>query len=308
MMDQTKPFFRAINELCEEMNIEISEYSFGLIKQLKRDGKIRSLVRYKLDLNSGTACDIANDKYATYEILKANKVPIIEHTMIFNPKTRKDYVTALDLQIAKALFNKYNRKMVIKANNSYQGKEVFLIDEEAMVEKTILDIFNRNNDSLSLCPFENLKNEYRVIVLDNECLFSYKKDKPVIKGDGKKSISDYLIDLKIEKPDKNLDLDYIPKQGEEVELNWKFNLSGGATPQKITDTALKYEIEKIAIQAAKAINIKFASVDIVENTNKELKVMEINATVCMNKFSENYENGYEISKEIYRKALEKCFE
>lgn len=307
-MDQTKPFFRVITELCEEMNIEISEYSFGLIKQLKKDGKIRNLVRYKLDLNSGTSCDIANDKYATFEILKSNKVPIIEHTMIFNPKTRKDYVTALDLQIAKALFNKYNRKMVIKANNSYQGKEVFLITEEDMVEKTILDVFNRNNDSLSLCPFENLKNEYRVIVLDNECLFSYKKDKPVVIGDGVKSISDFLIDLKIEKPDKNLDMDYIPKIGEEVELNWKFNLSGGAVPKEIDNMNSKLEIEKIALMAAKAINIRFASIDIVENTNNEFKVMEINATVCMNKFSENFENGYEISKEIYRKALEKCFE
>lgn len=307
-MDQTKPFFRIINELCEEMGIEISEYSFGLIKQLKKNGRIRNLVRYKLDLNSGTSCDIANDKYATYEILKSNNVPIIEHTMIFNPKTRKDYVTALDLQIAKALFNKYNRKMVIKANNSYQGKEVFLIKEEDMVEKTILDIFNRNNDSLSLCPFENLKNEYRVIVLDNECLFSYKKDKPIVIGDGNKSIADFLIDLKIEKPDSNLDLDYIPKNGEEVELNWKFNLSGGAKPKEITDKILKCEIEKIAILAAKAINIRFASIDIVENTNNELKVMEINATVCMNKFSENYENGYGISKELYRKALIKCFE
>ena len=39
-MDQAKPFFRVINELCEEMGIEISEYSFGLIKQLKKYQKI----------------------------------------------------------------------------------------------------------------------------------------------------------------------------------------------------------------------------------------------------------------------------
>lgn len=307
-MDKDKPFFKAIEELCDEMNIEISEYSFGLIKQLKKDGKIRNLVRYKLDLNSGTACDIANDKYASYEILRSNKVPIIEHTMIFNPKTRKDYVTPLDLEIAKTLFKKYNRKMVIKANCSYQGKEVFLVNEEDLIEKTILDIFSRNNDSLSLCPFENLKNEYRVIVLDNECLFSYKKEKPVVVGDGIKSIGEFLAELEIEKPDKNLDIDYIPEKGEKVELNWKFNLSGGAYPKEIDDKNSKFKIENIALMAAKAINIRFASVDIVENMDGEFKVMEVNATVCMNKFSKMFENGYEISKEIYRKALKKCFE
>lgn len=307
-MDKEKPFFKIIEELCEEMNIEISEYSFGLIKQLKKDGKIRNLVKYKLDLNSGTACDIANDKYASYEILKANNVPIIEHTMIFNPKTRSNYVTPLDLQISKALFNKYNRKMVIKANCSYQGKDVFLVNEEDLIERTILDIFNRNNDSLSLCPFENLKNEYRVIVLDDECLYSYKKEKPVIIGDGKKTINEYLNELKIEKPDQNLNLEYVPKQGEKVELNWKFNLSGGAFPMKIDDKKTKLEVEKIALLASKAINIRFASVDIVETIDGKFKVMEVNATVCMNKFSKMFENGYQIAKEIYKKALIKSFE
>ncbi len=307
-MDKEKPFFKVIEELCDEMDIEISEYSFGLIKQLKKGDKIRNLVRYKLDLNSGTACDIANDKYACFEILKSNKVPIIEHTMIFNPKTRKDYVTPLDLEIAKTLFKKYNRKMVIKANCSYQGKEVFFVKDEDMIEKTILDVFGRDNDSLSLCPFENLKNEYRVIVLDNECLFSYKKEKPIAIGDGEKSIGDFLSELEIEKPDKNLNLDYIPEKGEKVELNWKFNLSGGALPKKIDNENSKFQVENIAIMAAKAINIRFASIDIVENIDGEFKVMEVNATVCMNKFSKMFENGYEISKNIYRKALEKCFE
>jgi len=300
--------YKIIDELCKEMDIEVESLSFGLIRTLKKENKIRNIIRYRFDLNSVISFEIANDKYATFELLKNNDIPIISHHMFFNPNTRKDYVTSFDLDIAKELFEKYNEKIVIKANDSCQGKEVFLIDKKENIEEFFIDLFGRGYDSLSLCPFEKIKNEYRVIVLDNECLFSYKKELPKIIGDGIKSIEDYVIDLNIAIPDKRLDLEYVPKKGEECYLSWKFNLSGGAIPKEIEDLNKKEKIEEIAKNASKAINIRFASVDIIENENCELKVMEINATVCMNKFTEKFENGYEIAKEIYRKAMKKMFE
>ena len=36
--------------------------------------------------------------------------------------------------------------------------------------------------------------------------------------------------------------------------------------------------------------------------------MEINGSVCMNKFSELVPGGYQIAKEIFSKALDKMFE
>ncbi len=308
MLNFNKPVFKIFEELCEELEIELDEYSFGLIKQLKKDGKVRNIVMYKFDLNSVASTEITNDKYATFEILRSNKIPIIEHHMIFNPKTRKDYITPLDLEIAKGFFDKNNGKIVIKANDSSQGKEVYLVENKDDIKKTILDIFSRNNNSLSICPYEDIVNEYRVIVLENECLFSYKKERPKVIGDGIKTIEDFVQELKIEKPDRNLDFNYIPKAGEEVCLNWKFNLSGGALPKKIEDLRKKEEVEKIALKSTKAINIKFCSVDIVETVEGSFKVIEVNGTVCMNKFSEKFENGYEISKDIYRKAILKMFE
>ncbi len=308
MLTFNKPFYKIINELCEEMDIQVQEYSYGYFRQLKKDGKIRNLMMHKLDLNSMIALNIANDKYATYEFLKSNNIPVINHHMIFNPKTRKEYIGISDIEIAKKLFNKYNGKIVIKANDSFQGKDVFFIDNKEQIEKTIKEIFSKDNNSLSICPFEEIKNEYRVIVLDDECLFSYKKELPKIIGDGIKTIGDYILDLKIERPDKSLNLNYIPKNGEEVYLSWKFNLSNGAIPKDIDDIEKKQIVEKLALDVAKIINIRFASIDIIENIEGEFKIIEVNATVCMNKFVEKYENGYEIAKNIYRKAIEKMFE
>ena len=55
-------------------------------------------------------------------------------------------------------------------------------------------------------------------------------------------------------------------------------------------------------------HIKFASVDIAVTKNKEIFVMEINGSVCMNKFTEIIPDGYKIAKSIYSKAIDKMFE
>lgn len=308
MLNFNKPFYKIINELCKELNISITNYSFDYFKQLKKDGKIRNMMMHKLDLNSFVSTSIANDKYATFEYLRANNIPITNHHIIFNPKTRRDYVSLSDLEKVYELFEKYNKKIVIKANESFQGKDVYLVTEKDNIKPVIEEIFSGDNNSLSICPFENIKNEYRVIVLDNECLFCYKKELPKIIGNGIKTIGDFVSDLEIEHPDKKLDLDYVPKIGEEVCLSWKFNLSGGAIPKNVDDSKTKSIIEKIAKNTTEIINIRFASVDIIENYDGEFKVMEVNGTVCLNKFTEKYEGGYEIAKDIYRKVLNRMFE
>ena len=308
MLNFDKPFYKIIKELCEELNIEVKKYSFDYFWQLQKDGKIRNMMMHKLDLNSFVSTNIANDKYATYTFLKSNNIPIITHHMIFNPKTRKDYVADSDLEMVYDLFEKYNEKIVIKANDSFQGKEVYLVEKKEEIPDIIHGIFSREYDSLSICPFEKIKNEYRMVVLDNECLFGYKKELPRIVGDGKRNLSEFASELNIENPDSKLDLNYVPKLGEEVCLAWKFNLSGGALPKAINNFEIKEKLEEIANSTTKIMNIRFASVDIIENQDGEFKVMEVNGTVCMNKFTEKFDGGYEIVKDIYRKVLNKMFE
>ena len=104
-------------------------------------------------------------------------------------------------------------------------------------------------------------------------------------------------------------MDYVPKNKEEITISWKHNLSNGATPIVIDENDEYIEqIKKVALLAGKVMNIKFASIDIALTSNKKILVMEINGSVCMNKFSEVIPNGYEISKNIYKKAIHKMFE
>ena len=147
-------------------------------------------------------------------------------------------------------------------------------------EKHIKELFADGKESASLCPFYNIKKEYRCFYLNGEILLIYGKERP------------YKL------TDNN----------EKVYLSWKHNLCGGAIPEILEKCELYSKLEKLAIKAAKAINITFATVDIIETEDNKLYVIEINSGVCMAKFAERTPNGYEISKEIYRKALKLLFD
>ena len=106
-----------------------------------------------------------------------------------------------------------------------------------------------------------------------------------------------------------LDLKYIPTVDEKVEISWKHNLSGGAIPSVLHKNDELYDkIEELAIKAGKAINMRFATIDIIETTDNNLYVLEINSGIGATIFTETVEGAYEIIKNIYKQALTKLFQ
>ena len=85
-------FHVLMREVCAEMGIKVEKLSYGWILQLSKDGKVRHVTGTRFDLNPEATGDIACDKYATYEVLNSQNVPIIEHVMIFNPATRASLI------------------------------------------------------------------------------------------------------------------------------------------------------------------------------------------------------------------------
>ena len=312
-MNDNKPFFKILDELCEEKGIKQEKISFGWIRKLTKNNESHSLVRYEFDLNSAVSYEIAKDKYATYAMLKNNSVPIIEHNVVFNPVSRSEYFDENFRLILELNLRKYG-KLVIKANDSCKGKDVYVfenvLDGIAIIEK----LFKEGNPLVDICPYIDIKYEYRAVYLDGEIIYLYKKQKPSVIGDGVKTLEELIKEKEetVEMPIEiipDLNLKYVPKKNEQIIISWKHNLSSGAEAIKVDSSDENYDkIIELAVKAGKSIGIRFASVDVVlENETDELMIMEINGSVCMNKFSETVENGYEIAKEIYSKALDKMF-
>lgn len=313
-MKSSKPFFKIVDEICKEENIEQKMISYNWIRELKKGDKIHYIMNYQLDLNTANSYNIAHDKFATYDVLKSNNVPTIEHRMIFNPKTRSKFYAEKFIKDAEELLLENNNKVVIKANESCEGKDVYFCSNKQEIKHTVQKLFSQKKDTLSACPYVDIDYEYRVIYLAGEILYMYKKKKASVIGDGEKNIRQLVNEINKQRNInieviKDLDINYVPKIGEEIYVSWKHNLYNGANPIVVDEKdPFANEVKEVALLAGNAMNINFASIDIALTSDKKILVMEINGSVCMNKFSEIIPNGYEIAKNIYKKAILKMFE
>lgn len=306
-MRKDSDFYQLIEKICKDKGISMRDASFGYITELQKEGKTKRIVGESLELNTATSYKIASDKFACFSILVQNEIPTIQYHMIFNPETRRDYENN-DIQKAMILFQQYGEKVILKANISSEGKDVFCITNKEKLQEMIIKEFADGKDSVSICPFYEIDYEYRAIFLDGEILFCYKKEKPYVIGDGKKNLKELIEEYSIENTYENLDLYGIPKKNEKIEIFWKHNLCLGGIPNLEIEDNTRKKVYELAKRAGNAIGIRFASVDIAETKEKELLVMEINSNVCMNQFVKKIPNGLQIEYEIFSKAINKMFE
>lgn len=311
-MLEERIFHQLMRELCSEMNINMEKLSYDWILQLTKDGKVRHIAGNRFDLNPEATGNIACDKYATYEVLKSQNVPVIEHVMIFNPASRSKYISdeGISLTIVSE-FLKHN-SLVVKPNHGCEGQGVALCRTLKEAEGAVQKLF-KSNGSISICPYYDIKTEYRTFYLNGEVHLIYGKTKPFVVGDGKATLGELIENLNL--PNKsvvddnlrNIDNSYVPKENEKVEISWKHNLSGGATPNVLEKSELYERVMELAIKAGKAMNINFATIDVIQTADDELYVLEVNSGVCATIFIEYVDGGYEIIKDIYRKSLESMF-
>ena len=297
-MYKEKKFNKIIKEICHEKNIQYEELSDDWIIKLKKGNQNRFLVGYKFDLNTQGVAEICNDKFALYSVLKSEGIPAIKHDILFKNEEEK----------LERYFNEYNQDVVLKPNNGTCGNNVLHIFDYNKLKAEYNRIISKCY-SVDICPFYKIESEYRVIYLSTK-QHIYKKVKPTITGDGIHTVRELLIDFnreyfsKVENlKNENISVDYVPKLGEIVEYEWKFNLSKGAKVVEVGDNE-KYILMELVKKIVDVINVKFVSIDIVKLSNNQYMVMEINSGVMMENLIKLQENGKQIAKNLYSEAID----
>lgn len=303
------PLFRkkVIEEICQEKGIEKIDISYDWISLLRKNGIERKLVNHNFYLNSKLSSGLAKDKYSTYAVLSYYDIPMIKHEVLFHEKL----IPGSENINQNYECVKNAEKQIIKANDSSEGKDVFVANTQEEKLQIVNSLFEKQIPAIVVCPYQEIEYEYRAIFLYGEIIYIYKKQKPFVVGDGKLNVKELMArDLKyLLEPIKDLELEKIPAEGEKVIVGWKHNLSNGAIPILVDDTDLYYEkVKKIALQVGKIMQLSFSTIDIMVTEKKEVSVMEVNSEVVISKFCESIPNGYEIAKQIYGKVMDKMFE
>lgn len=289
-----------IKQICEEKGIEFNLVSKDWIIVLKKNEKIRFISGYKFGLNNQASSIICDDKYALYDTLKLLNIPIIEHKIVFRNYNKDDVLE---------FFIKHNKNIVIKSNTGTCGSGIYHVERIEDLFRSI-DSLLINNYSISLCPFYNIKNEYRTIILDGNVEFFYGKKRPIVYGDGIQTIKELLCDFNYNYfvNINDSDLNRVLGKDEKYVYSWQHNLSRGSIPFEEKNEVLKDNIQSLALKAFNLLNLRFASVDIIELESGEILILEINSGVMIDKYAKCMKNGEDDCKKIYSKAIDLMFE
>lgn len=287
-----------IENICHELNIKLSYTSDKWVKVLEKDNKVRYIQGYKFDLNHHGIGSIIDDKGLFYDICKIKDIPIINHYVIF-----KDY----DKDQILNYFHQNNDILIVKGNIGTCGNEVYKVESKDELFNIIDDLL-LSQYSISLCPYYEIKNEYRTIYLNKELRIIYGKEKPFVIGDGISNIKELAIKYNDYYLDHMIDSNYIPKNNEKVILNYQFNLSRGAKMFLDIDDELKKRIISLSQDVIKKLDLSFVSVDIVHTVDNKLLIMEANSGIMMDNFIRfNYDKQSDVYN-LYCDAIKTMFE
>ena len=148
-------------------------------------------------------------------------------------------------------------------------------------------------------------------MLGKENVLMYAKKRPIVVGNGKNTKKELLMEFNGHYFQSILTekcWDEILPEGELLTYSWKYNLSNGAIPIDIVDSQKREKLLNIAKKITNAFDLGFCSIDIIETEENEFLIMEINSGVMMTNYINLVQNGKEIAKNIYRKAILAMFE
>ncbi len=298
---------RLLNEIAHEEQIKLTALSHSWLFRLERNGVVKYVYGNNFDINLAASQKIVSDKAATSEVLNLAGVPHIEHHLFFNPDLESYCPPTGVWQGIMAYAKTFDYKVVCKSISGSGGIGVFFCEDMRGLEQATQKICEHG---LVLCPYYEAEEEYRLVMLDGKCELAYSKKRPQLVGNGKDSFLELLAAWVQKRAVSNLTaknlieenqklLQYIPASGEVIKISSKHNLSKGALPQPLKITK---KLDDIATTAVKALNMRFASVDILK-TPEGLKVLEVNSGVMMDNYIRLVPEGYEKAKVLYRKVV-----
>jgi glutathione synthase/RimK-type ligase-like ATP-grasp enzyme len=307
MKNDERMIVRIINEICHEESIDFTAFSYDWILRLQKGDRLGFVFGYNFGSNNATSARICDDKSAASDILIFSGVPTVEHLFFMAPGNIYYVGEDGNWDRIESLLRKYHA-LVCKANVGSGGNAVFLVKDQVELENAVHKILSQHR-SMAISPFYDIIKEYRIIVLCGHVKLVYAKNIPCVVGDGVKNLRQLLINymakeqqiINIELDDEKLD--QVLHNGETWNINWKSNLGQGASPELIESGNLYNALSALALQAAKALSIDFASIDIVQ-TPEGLKVLEVNCGIMMENFIRSADENYGKAKAIYREAVE----
>ena len=263
MPPRERIFVTAIRHYCARHGISVDVRAGGWLIAMRRGGISHFAFGYDIGLNSAIAHRLANDKSATSEVLQTAGVPCIPHHLFLNPKLGAHVAGPAWRDAMLAVLHDNPQGVVVKPNEGTSGRSVFKVTTQSELDHAVGEIFSMSV-GLVISPYVAIEEEVRVILLDEAPRIVYSKQRGA---------------------------------------DWRHNLDAGAKPVLLEDDKGRTTCVKLASDAARAIGITFASIDVVR-VDGAWKVLEINSGVMMEALGKLHPD---LVQATYDAALDRVF-
>jgi len=263
MADGERIFVQSIRRYCADRGIAVDVRAGGWLIAMHRGDQRRFAFGYDIGLNSAIAHRLANDKSAAAEVLALQGVPCVPHDLFLNPKLGSNVVGAGWREAMLDLLAKNPQGVVVKPNEGTSGRSVFKVTTEAELDRAVAEVFSMST-GLVFSPYVAIEEEVRVVLLGDVPLVVYSKQRGA---------------------------------------DWRHNLDAGAQPVLLEGGEVRAACVKLAIEAANAIGIVFASIDLAR-VDGAWRVLEINSGVMMEALAKLHP---ELVQATYDAALDRVF-
>jgi glutathione synthase/RimK-type ligase-like ATP-grasp enzyme len=307
----------AVASLAEEKGFGLTRLSHDWILVLDAAHRQHTVFGYDIGLNSSTALRVCNDKAASFEVLSAAGIRMIEHRLFLEPIMHRFTGAPGNWTGILTAFSDFEGDVVVKANEGTSGNDVHRIRNTAELER-VVHLLLQSCRSIAVSPFVPLVNEKRFVLLDGEIMLAYSKDRPSAPGDGTRSLRELAAIAMTPGNAEGLaewlaeqtpgSLDRIPPVGEVLNFGWRHNLGHGGRAD-VLDPSSDANLASAALAkaAAVAVDLRFGSVDVVEPEDGGAPlIMEVNAGVMLEHFGQGNAERRTQALAIYTAALNRA--
>lgn len=325
---------KLISRLAPKVGARIVvEPEWGIAAQIiYKNGVVRSLRMYSLDLNHIASSDIAKDKDYAKFFMKKQGYPVAEGRTFFKDSWAETIGSNRTLPLGIKYAKKLGYPVIVKPNSQSQGSGVSLVWSDMELRQALIKIFEI--DRIAIVEKYLPGKDYRIVVLDNAVISAYERVPLSVTGDGKHSILWLLKqkqrlfikkgrDTKINFKDKRikeklqkqkLALRSILKKGEKIYLLDNANLSTGGDSVDVTKK-IHPGFKKIATDLTKKMGLRIAGVDIMvlpsdfpSDITRDPKttpfyIIEINAAPGLDHYVTTGKSQQKIVENMYLKVL-----
>lgn len=316
--NEDRSFLHVMRRVAAEHGVTTEVLGKGWIIRFAKGDTVRHAYGYSLDLNAAATHQLACDKAATSEVLAAAGVRHVSHKLFLHPSMARYAPHAGNWSRMLKACDDFGWDAVIKENAGTGGRGVMRVRSMLELEQATYALFSQTT-SLALAPYVDAEVELRFVMLEGRCELAFAKERPFVVGDGRHTALELLSlqaaegglsrDLRrmIEEyePDGARQLASVPPAGVKFLLNWRHNLGQGAVARLI-DPGTNPDAHAIAEAAARAIGLRFGSVDVLLPSAGPT-VLEVNAGVMMEYIARTLPEGDAMAERIYRRAFELMF-